>query len=82
MFLKQTKLLYMCKTKLFYNHRTLDRTNLCLHFGHGSIHVFLTVLQDFNNILLCVCRLGERRDEAFKDGSLERHSVAEEVRVS
>lgn len=42
-------------------------TYFCLHLGDGCVHVFLTVLENFNNGLLCTCWLGKRRDEALKD---------------
>lgn len=51
----------------FKNHKTLSRTYFCLDLGDGCIHVFLAVLQHFNNGILCVRWLGERRDEALKD---------------
>ena len=53
--------------------KTLARMYLCLHFGNSCIHVYLAVLQHFNNSI-CVCRLGERRDEALEDGSLDRRA--------
>lgn len=57
-------------------------TYFCLHFGDCCIHVFLTVLQHFDDGIFGVCWLRERRDEALKDWSLDDISGEDFNKVS
>lgn len=47
--------------------KPLSQTYLCLNLSDGSIHVFLTVLENFDDGFLHVSRLGKRGDEAPED---------------
>lgn len=47
--------------------KSLSRTYFCLNLRDGSIHVFLTVLENLNDGFLHVSRLGKGGDEALED---------------
>lgn len=52
--------------RLVFKSQKWSGTYFCLDLGDGCVHVFLTVLQHFNDGVLCVCWLGERWDEALE----------------